>query len=490
MNTTGTDLSRISEQRKTPEGWFMTITRMERSNGLVISEEEKKQAVKYLSETQGITPEESKPYRYILEQVPNVQETVENELFADSCTRCHSAARVGLQKRTKNEWNHLIDFHLSYFPSIEYQAKARDRDWLKIAKEEVVPYLEKTYSFDQDKWSTWQAQMPKDIDTSWILSGHTLGEGDFTGSINLEKIENGEYSLSFNGQYLDGRIVEGKGKATLYSGYELRATLNINGKPFNQVIAIDSKNKTLKGRMFEKIHPEEGSTIEGLSLVSTKTEVLSVLPQAIKAGTSSTITIVGNNLDGKIILPKGVSLKKTVSKDKNKIVLSVVVSEKVKTNIGNISIGKYVAKNSLTIYTKVDSLKITPSYAIARVGDGGGLSAKQHAVFEAHGFNAGPDNKIETEDDISLGVIAASWSVKPFDERAEKDNDVLYAGSIDVHSGRFTPSFAGLNPKREFSTNNAGNLNVVASYFNGEETIESKSHLIVTVQSWIKAPIQ
>lgn len=482
-------LSRISEQRKTPEGWFMTITRMERSNGLVISEEEKKKVVKYLSDTQGITPEESAPYRYILEKEPNVQEVSQNELFTETCTRCHSAARIGLQKRTKNEWSNLIDFHLSYFPSIEYQALSRDRDWLKIAKEEVVPYLHKNYPLNKKDWASWQNQMPNSIDKSWILSGHTLGEGDFIGSINFEKIEDGEYSLTFNGQYLDGRVIEGKGKASLYSGYDLRATLKINGKTFNQVIAIDSKNKTLKGRMFETLHPEEGSSIKGVSKASNKTDVLSVFPQSIKAGTSTTLTIVGNNLDGKITLPKGITLSKVISKDANKIVLSVVAAQNAKTNVGNISIGKHVAKNSITTYTKVDSLQITPSYAIARVGDGGGQTTKQHAIFEAHGFNAGLDNKTGTADDIALGVIDASWSTKAFDEGSEKREDVKYAGSIDTSSGRFTPSFAGPNPKREFSTSNTGNLSVVASYFNGEKSIQAESHLIVTIQSWIKAPI-
>ena len=37
-DTSDTSLTRISEQRKTPEGWWMTISRMEKSNGLVISD--------------------------------------------------------------------------------------------------------------------------------------------------------------------------------------------------------------------------------------------------------------------------------------------------------------------------------------------------------------------------------------------------------------------------------------------------------------------
>lgn len=35
-------LSRISEQRKSPEGWYMTVSRMQRLNGLSLTADEKK----------------------------------------------------------------------------------------------------------------------------------------------------------------------------------------------------------------------------------------------------------------------------------------------------------------------------------------------------------------------------------------------------------------------------------------------------------------
>ena len=47
--------SRISEQRKTPEGWMVTLNRMHQQRGIVISPEEKRELVKYLADTQGFT---------------------------------------------------------------------------------------------------------------------------------------------------------------------------------------------------------------------------------------------------------------------------------------------------------------------------------------------------------------------------------------------------------------------------------------------------
>ena len=44
-------LSRISQQRKTPEGWLMSIARMQTMHGLQISDEDRRTLVKYLADT-------------------------------------------------------------------------------------------------------------------------------------------------------------------------------------------------------------------------------------------------------------------------------------------------------------------------------------------------------------------------------------------------------------------------------------------------------
>ena len=49
------------------------------------------------------------------------------------CGRCHSLARVSLQRRDEQEWRKLAHLHVGQWPSIEYQASARDRQWFKIA---------------------------------------------------------------------------------------------------------------------------------------------------------------------------------------------------------------------------------------------------------------------------------------------------------------------------------------------------------------------
>ena len=44
------------------------------------------------------------------------------------CARCHSYARVALQRRDAAEWLKLVHFHLGQYPTTEYQAGGRDRE--------------------------------------------------------------------------------------------------------------------------------------------------------------------------------------------------------------------------------------------------------------------------------------------------------------------------------------------------------------------------
>lgn len=482
--STSSGLSRISDQRKTLEGWIMTLKRMKEDHNLFLSKKENELVLKYLSDTQGLNYDETTDYRYILEKTPNYQENTNLDgQFTEVCARCHSAARVTLQKRTKAEWDKLVDFHLGKYPTTEYQSLARDRDWYGIAKEEIVPYLAK--HFNNDKEFKLQKN---DFSGSWSFYGHRLGEGDFTLTMNMKKISDDKYKVSIDGSYLDGREIKGLGEAKIYSGYEYRATVKIDGIKHKQIFSFDKKSGKLLGSMFETLHPEEHSTLSGVKS-GTKSTILGVYPKSIKAGTTTTLTISGNNLKGNVKLSNGLKLNKVIERSSSKIVLDVTASTKYSSKAIDIKVGSATLNDDLVVYKKIDGLKVYPTYAIARVGDGGGKMPKQHAIFEAHGYLAGKDGKIGTSDDISLGKVDAKWSVAPFDERSKIDEDVKFTGDMDSFSGRFTPSFAGPNPKRRFGTNNAGNLKVIATYKDGASTLKADSHLIVTVQKWVNPPI-
>ncbi|MCO4759821.1 MAG: quinohemoprotein amine dehydrogenase subunit alpha, partial [Oceanospirillaceae bacterium] len=274
-----TPFSRISEQRKTPEGWMMTISRMQQQRGLVISPEEKRTLVKYLADTQGLAPSETDGVRYLLEKEPNVVESFD-QLVQETCVRCHSGARVALQRRTEDEWKHLIHFHMGQQPTAEFHAGARDRAWFDIALTNVAPKLAKDYPFNSDAWNNWQKVNKKSLNGSWAMTGFMPGKGTFDATLRVSKTAADNYTVALEGQYADGTPLKGEGRAIVYAGYEWRASLTIDGVKVRQVLAASADGSALEGRMFER-----DDEIIGGSVKAVKGNVITaVTPSYIKQG--------------------------------------------------------------------------------------------------------------------------------------------------------------------------------------------------------------
>ncbi len=483
-------LSRISDQRKTPEGWYMTITRMQRLHGLELTANEEKDVIKYLSDNQGLTPEEIKPFKYVLDKTPNYQEVKTDTLLTEMCVRCHSNARIGLQRRTADEWDRLVNFHVAQFISFEVQAQARDRDWFGIAQKEIVPYLAKNYGKTSDKWDAYKSSIKEyKLPLSWTFAGHNAKNGDFSAKLTLRKTKDESYIANYEESYLSGKTFRAEGKAVLYSGSELRVSLEDKDKTrYQQVLHLNPKTSTIEGRVYETYHNTIGSTLNGVSTKNPNTVISGIYPSAVKSGEKTKLVIVGSNLSG-IKLPSGIKVLKTISSDKNKIELEVISKPVESVKVYDIKVGNIVAKGSITIFDKVDYIKITPDYAIARTGDKNEKIKKEYAQFEAIGFSVGADGKKGTADDIKLISVPAIWNMKPYDEQAEEDKDIMYAGSINRYSGLFTPSEGGYNPSRKLMANNVGNLTITATYIQDEKKLEADAHLISNVPKFVNPPI-
>ncbi|HEU4428226.1 MAG TPA: quinohemoprotein amine dehydrogenase subunit alpha, partial [Myxococcota bacterium] len=201
-------LSRISEQRKTPEGWAMTIQRMEDLHGITISSQDlplgsadaKRTLVKHLADTQGLAPEETAGFRYALEQRLDDFEPVDAD-FKMMCGRCHSAARVLLQRRPLEEWRKLVHFHLGQYPSTEYSAGGRNLDWLPVALNETAPMLAEKNGLESAAWEKWKKAKKPDLAGTWHVGGHQLAKGDFSGTMTATHEGPDQYALKFDGAY-------------------------------------------------------------------------------------------------------------------------------------------------------------------------------------------------------------------------------------------------------------------------------------------------
>ncbi|MDR7152757.1 quinohemoprotein amine dehydrogenase [Hydrogenophaga palleronii] len=482
---TGEQVNRL-QQRKTPEGWLMTITRMRTLHHADLTAEEVRTVVKHLADTQGLAPSETQGARYAMERRLNTIEQHKSELFGQMCARCHSGARVELQRRPMAEWEHLVHFHVGQFPTIEYQALGRDRDWVNIAFKEMVPYLTKNYPYESKAWTDWKARAPVNPVGRWTVAGRWPGKGEYAGVMAVAAGASADrYTVSLDGTWADGSELKGSGPALVYTGYEWRADLDVDGVKMRQVLALDGDRAS--GRMFEREQEESGGDLVA-ARHDAGAQVLALQPALIRAGETATLRIVGTGLDGEVKLPQGLQLVETVSRDPQQVVLKVAAAKSAPRGLKNLTVGAAPAVK-LAVFDRIDYVKVTPDYAIGRVGGSGGSTPVVQGRFEAVAYSAGPDRKPGTKDDWVIGVVPAKWSVEPFDDTAKNDRDVEFAGLMNVDTGVFIPGGAGPNPKRRMSTNNAGNLNAVATVTEGKKTLTGKAHFIVTVQRWNNPPL-
>ncbi|QOT82043.1 quinohemoprotein amine dehydrogenase subunit alpha [Cupriavidus basilensis] len=476
--------SRISHQRKTPEGWLMTIARMQTMHGLSISDEDRRIVVKYLADKQGLAPAEAESARYGIERRMNTVEAVDSKLFNEMCARCHSAARPLLQRRPIKEWEHLVNFHLGQWPSVEYSAMGRDRDWLQVALKEVVPMLEKQYPYERSDWKDWRKQKPEAaaLRGRWSFSGHMPGSGDIRGVMDVASAGGDNFKVSVNGQYADGRPFNGSGTAIVYTGYEWRGSISIDGVTMRQVLT--AKDGELRGRMFDAVHDERGLDFHAVQAsVAASGRVLAVQPEFVKAGAEAELTVVGTQLNGTPDFGPGIQVVRVMQRSPEQVRVKVRIGDEAATGVRPIRIGK-VQGAGLAIYRQVTDVKVLPAYSVARVGGNGGAAPKVEGRFDAEAWSQDANGKA-----FRVGYVPARWSVAPFNERAVEDRDVNFAGTMRADAGIFMPGDAGPNPARTMSTNNAGNLKVIATVEDGGRVQKGEAHMIVTVQRWNNPPI-
>lgn len=467
-------LSRIAGQRKTPEGWLMTIVRMRIAHGVEVTPEEQAALVTYLADTQGLAPSETEGWRYALEKDPDVVEAVDEPL-ASMCARCHTGARVALQRRTPEEWLVHMDFHVGQFPTIEYQALGRDRAWYRIATEEIAPLLAERYPLDTAAWEEWQAAEKPSPAGEWTVLVAMPEKGDAHGTLRVEG-EASPYSITGELSFADGSSVPVDGSMNLYTGFEWRANVDIDGTTFRQVLAISPDGERLEGRQFRRDADSIGGRLLG-ARADGGPAILGTVPPNAPAG-EATVQVVGVGLgdiaiegaDAGAVEPNASGATVSLSADGNR----------------SVAFSAGDASASFAFYEGVDRIAVEPAFTIARVG--GGSEVGPDAVpahFRAIGYWNGPDGEPATADDVRVGEVPAEWSVTGADAMAEEMADATFAGAMG-EGGIFRPAVAGPNPERPFSTNNAGNLTVTAKALGKS----ADAHLIVTVQRFIDPPIR
>ncbi|POA28195.1 MULTISPECIES: quinohemoprotein amine dehydrogenase subunit alpha [unclassified Pseudomonas] len=480
-------LNRIDQSRRTPEGWDMTIGRMIAAHGVSLTGDERQILVKYLADTHGLAPDETAGRRYILEREFTQVETPDDKRVAETCARCHSYARIALQRRTPEDWRKLANFHVGQYPTIEIQQAGRDRDWWKIASEEMPKRLGKLYAFNAPVWDRWLATQKSSAQGSWRVVGHRPGWGAYEGAATISADGADKYSVKMDVRYANGKSEHGEGKGVVYTGFEWRAAMKLGDLDTRQVFELSPDGKNLKGRWHVDNVDSIGGEFEAVRVGNdSPAQILLVEPRAIKVASTARINIYGSHLTGDIKLGDGLRLIKVIEQNADKVVLEVEAKPGSKNGVRSVVVGSAQVTDALAIYDKIDHLSIEPDTAMARVGGNGGARPKVPVQFEAIAYAKGAGEQGEA---VRLGYFNATWSVKNLNANADAMEDAKFAGAMQS-DGLFVPGEAGPNPARKYHTNNAGELNVIAVVDDGGHEVKASKPLIVTVQRWNDPPIR
>jgi quinohemoprotein amine dehydrogenase len=514
-------MSRISFQRNTPEGWQSTIQRMAALNGLTIDPQTARLVVKYLSNSHGLAPEEARPAAFEAERRLIDYKYTASADAESACIKCHSMGRVISQRRTRSEWDLLIAMHRGWYPLVDFQAFRRGgpppRDPspdgrppdLRHPVEKALDHLSKTFPLKTPEWQAWSANMrPARLDGTWMLSGWELGKGAIYGKVTIAADSGSPDEFTTTISYRvarTGEVVTRTGRGIVYTGFQWRGRStkgNAASTPpgagedtaLREVMFVDRDWRSMEGRWFTGGYDEIGLDVR-LERVGAETRLLGTDRTALRTGaTNQELKVYGANLPASlrpadIDLGPGLSVTKVgpVTADLATVVVDVAPAAAIGAR--DLFVAGASKQKALAVFNRIDAIKVKPDWAMARVG--GVTFPKMLAQFEAWAFHNGADDRPDTPDDVNLGLVEAAWSMEEY-TATYGDDDVSFVGDLDAGTGRFVPNIEGPNPERKGERNNIGDVWIVAKYAadagDGKpaNTIRARAHLLVTVPLYMR----
>jgi quinohemoprotein amine dehydrogenase len=505
-------MSRISFQRNTPEGWQETIRRMGALNGLRIEPQTAREVVKYLSDHLGLAPEEVRPAAWDLERRVTDYKYAANADAESVCNKCHTLGRVITQRRTREEWNLLIAMHRGWYPLVDNQAFRRGgpapRDPAADGRppdtrhpvEKAVDHLARAFPLKTAEWAAWSATMrPARLEGTWAVSATEVGKGAVYGRVVI-KSSGATDEFTTEMTIIDarsGQRTTRAGQGIVYTGFQWRgrSTQAANEESaLREVMFVDRDWRTMEGRWFTGGYDELGWEVR-LERVGAESVVLGTDRTALRAGgAGQSLRIYGANLPANlrtadVDLGSGVTVTRIASATPDEVTVTVDVAASAALGARDLFVAGRSRAKAVALYDSIDTMKASPAWAMARVG--GGAFPKALAQFEARAFDNGPDDRPDTADDIDLGLVPATWSIEEFAATYD-DDDIKFVGSMDATTGRFTPNIDGPNPARRGNRNNIGDVYAVATYTpegrDGKpgKPLRARAHLLVTVPLYMR----
>ena len=506
-------MSRISFQRKTPEGWETSIRRMAALNGLRIDPATARQVVKYLSNNLGLAPEEAKPAAWEVERRLIDYKYTASKDAEDTCLQCHSMGRVISQRRTRAEWDLVIAMHRGWYPLIDSQtfrrfgpiaaepsADGRPPD-KRQPVEKAIDHLAGAFPLQTPAWSAWSATMrPARLAGTWTLTGWDLGKGAIYGTVAItaDPAAADEFTTTISYRVArTGEVVTRSGRSLVYTGYQWRGRSTTSAgadSAMREVMFVDRDWRQIEGRWFTGGYDEVGLDVR-LDRVGSEPRVLGTDRVALKQGAAAQeLKIYGANFASSlratdIDLGPGLTVSRVVGVTPDLVTVAVDVAANAGLGARDLFVAGAAKSDALVVFDRVDTIKVKPEWGMARAG--GITFPKMFAQFEAWGFHNGADGKPDTPDDINLGLVDVEWGLEEY-TAIYGDEDLKFVGTLDAVTGRFTPNVDGPNPARVGSRNNIGDVWVVAKYAAAAgggtpaATVRARAHLLVTVPLYMR----
>lgn len=474
-------MSRISYSRKSPEGWELSLKRMIRLNNVVVEPEEAKEIVRYLANDHGLTRNEAKQSLYDAERRVHWSEEEHDEAMRESCAECHTLGRVFSQYRDEDEWKHLKNTHLAFFPLAQWQAFGSRGRWRGGDGEnegggqrprgdradQVLAELAKSQPLMTPEWESWSVNRREvPVAGTWTVLGHEIGRGDLVGTVEIRRVEEDGFETTWKLTRGDGSQMEREGKGLLYAGYSWRgrSTSTAEGEPesLREVLLLSDDWNHFEGRLFYGGYNEIGVDVELFRQTQNPT-VFGVEGGELVIPSTAEVVVHGTGFAESLSpadfhLGAGITVTNVARASSSKATLTVEVGP---TTPGKreVSIGPKRGPEAILLYDTIDYVRIEPTEGFSRVG--GTMRPKQIERFEGVAMNRGADGKLWTDDDVRIKVVPVRWSLEEFPVRPN-DDDLAYVGQLDPTTGVFTPGLDGPNPSRRWQANNIGDVYVVA----------------------------
>lgn len=488
-------MTRISFLRKTPEGWQTSIRRMIALHGVRLEASEAAEIARYLSNAQGLAPEELRPGLFEVER-----RMIDYDYPGDSgveytCIRCHSMGRVITQRRTEEEWGLLLATHRALYPLVDGQAFRADPDE-EQPMDVAVDHLSEEFPLETPEWSAWSATKRSPLLAgTWALEGYEPGKGAIYGTVTIaaDPARPDDFTTTTSYTYAEsGERVTRNGAAIVYTGYQWRGRSNPGTeselRELREVMLVERDLRTMSGRWFGGAYDEIGPDVT-LRRLGNEPVLAGVHPRAIVRGATVDVTLHGGNVGSMSLeasaldFGQGVTVERVSNATAESVRLRLRVAEDAAVGERDLVALGAVLEDAIVVHDGVDRIAVTPSTGMARVG--GGNMPKGYQVFDALGWDDGPDGEPETEDDLALGRVDATWRIEEY-SATFVDDDADFVGSIGA-DGVFVPALDGPNPERSGNRNNVGDVWVVATHrTSAGASLSARAQLIVTVPLYLR----